>query len=183
MFYIKQTLQRNVIRSIWALLLTATCFSAVAQIDKAELDSKKFERIEVKGEKTKVQLQKAFEQQRFVFLEMFNEINDVAKFDMICTRRKTIGSNITRKYCEPRYVKTYRAMMMQDLASGSPGPNKPAFDLMRMKNDKDIYFLTKWTREESYDHVAALIATHPELFEAFKKLDAINRKLKESEEE
>ena len=40
----------------------------------------------------------------------------------------------------------------------------------------------KNTREENHDHVAALIATHPELWESFKKLDAIHRKIKQREE-
>ncbi|MEC8639348.1 MAG: hypothetical protein VXY60_06365, partial [Pseudomonadota bacterium] len=51
-----------------------------------------------------------------------------------------------------------------------------------LPHDDDIKFLTKNTREENHDHVAALIATHPELWESFKKLDAIHRTIKQREE-
>lgn len=50
-----------------------------------------------------------------------------------------------------------------------------------LPNDDEIKFLTRNTREENHDHVAALIATHPKLWESFKKLDAIHRKIKQHE--
>ena len=58
-----------------------------------------------------------------------------------------------------------------------------SIDLGRLASNDDALFLTKETREESYEHVAALIATHPELFESFVKLDAINQKIKQRKED
>ena len=86
-------------------LVLAASFQVAAQNDKERVET-----IEVFGQKTTPQLKKAFDNQRFEFLELYNSINDVAKFDVICKYQKPIGSKIARKSCEPRYVKDFRAM-------------------------------------------------------------------------
>ena len=59
----------------------------------------------------------------------------------------------------------------------------PGIDFNRLPSDDDIRFLTNDTREEAFEHVAALIATHPELFDSFSKLDALHQRIKQREEE
>ena len=172
MFYITQTLHRNVIRSIWALLLTATCFSAIAQIDKAELDSKKYERIEVKGKKTTAQLRNAFDKQRFEFLDLFNTYNEEAKYDMLCSWRRPVGSKIAKKSCEPRYLKDFRTIALRN----SMGVG---IDASRLLNEEHIHFLTKDQREEAFEHITAMVATHQELYDSFAKLYNLHERLEE----
>ena len=142
----------------------------------AHTDKQNYETIDVVGEKTSPQLKRAFDKQRFEFLELYNSINEVAKFDVICKYHKPIGSQIARKSCEPRYVKDFRSMMMQVSSTG------PGIDLNRLPSDDHIRFLTNDTREEAFEHVAALIATHPELFDSFTKLDAIHQRIEQREE-
>ena len=153
-------------------LVLAASFQVAAQNDKERVET-----IEVFGQKTTPQLKKAFDNQRFEFLELYNSINDVAKFDVICKYQKPIGSKIARKSCEPRYVKDFRAMKIQVSSTG------PGIDFNRLPSDDDIRFLTNDTREEAFEHVAALIATHPELFDSFSKLDALHQRIKQREEE
>ena len=76
----------------------------------AHTDKQNYETIDVVGEKTSPQLKRAFDKQRFEFLELYNSINEVAKFDVICKYHKPIGSQIARKSCEPRYVKDFRSV-------------------------------------------------------------------------
>ena len=141
---------------------------AFAQLDKPEV-----ERIDVVGEKTMPQLKRDFDKQRFAFLEMYNTINEVAKFDMLCEYRKPIGSQIARKLCEPRFVKDFRAMLIKTSST------KPGIDFNRLPDDGHVRFLTQDTREAAFEHVAALMATHPELLESFIKLDAIHQRIEE----
>ncbi|TKB02094.1 hypothetical protein E5672_16475 [Alteromonas portus] len=158
--------------TFWALLLAlAASFQVTAKNDKENV-----EQVEILGQKTTPQLKKAFDDQRFEFLELYNSINDVAKFDVVCRYQKPIGSNIARKSCEPRYVKDFRAMKVQS-SSTSPG-----IDFNRLPSDDHVRFLTSNTRPEAFEHVAALIATHPELFDSFEKLDALHQRIKQHEE-
>ncbi|HCS81567.1 MAG TPA: hypothetical protein DIV42_10420 [Alteromonas macleodii] len=171
----------RILKKHLALSAALALFSLTSGHAMAQLDKQKVERIDVVGQKTTPQLVTAFEQERFAFLELYNEINNVAKFDMICHRSKPTGSQIVRKHCEPRYLKSYRAMMIQKASNTSTSDNT-YINFGLLPHDDDIKFLTKNTREENHDHVAALIATHPELWESFKKLDAIHRKIKQREE-
>lgn len=166
--------------SSWLALVVLASLSSQAF---AQLDKKGIERIEVLGQQTMPQLERAFEQQRFAFLELYNSINEVAKFDMICSTVKQTGSQIARKECEPRYLKSFRALMVQAAGNTSTNNSRMSIDLGRLASNDDLAFLIKETREESHEHVAALIATHPELFESFVKLDAINQKIKQRKED
>ena len=158
-------------KAISAVLLLYASGFALAQTDKPETDKKSVERIEVTGQKTIAQLKKAFDKQRFEFLDLYNTINETAKYDMLCSYERTIGSKIAKKQCEPRYLKDFRAMAIQT-SSDSPGIN-----LNRLPTDGHIQFLTKDKREKAFEHVAALIATHPELYDSFSKLDALHHRI------
>ena len=173
-------LHRIKVPSTWLALVVLASLSTQAI---AQLDKKAIERIEVRGQQTTPQLERAFEQQRFAFLELYNSINEVAKFDMICSTVKPIGSQIARKQCEPRYLKSFRALMVQAAGNTSTNNTRMSIDLGRLASNDDLAFLTKETRDQSHEHVAALIATHPELFESFVKLDAINQKIKQRKED
>lgn len=47
--------------------------------------------------KTKPQLQREFNKAKFDFLDMYHEINEVAKFDVLCSYHRPIGSKIAKK--------------------------------------------------------------------------------------
>ena len=162
-----------------ALLLSASGFS-LAQADKPETDKKSMERIEVAGQKTIAQLKNAFDKQRFEFLDLYNTINETAKYDVLCSYHRPIGSKIAKKQCEPRYLKDFRAIATQTaiMSSSSPG-----FDISRLPTDDHILFLTKEQRKDAFKHVAALVATHPELYESFAQLDALHQNIKARKEQ
>jgi len=160
-----------------AQLAVAISLLAFSGLSQAQTDKRQIESIEVFGQKTTPQLERAFDKQRFEFLALYNSINNVAQFDVICKYQKTIGSKIARKNCEPRYLKDFRAMAMQ--TSSTTG----YIEFNRLPSDDQIRFLTKVKREEAFEHVAALIATHPELYDSFTKLDAINQRIEQRKEE
>ena len=161
----------SVFRALSTALLLSASGVALAQTDKPDSDKKNIERIEVTGQKTIAQLKKAFDKQRFEFLDLYNTVNETAKYDMLCSYERTIGSKIAKKQCEPRYLKDFRAMAIQT-SSDSPGIN-----FERLPTDDHLQFLTKEKREKAFEHVAALIATHPELYESFSKLDALHQRI------
>lgn len=148
-------------RVFGAVLSTAMCFQVFAQYSSSSIEN-----VEVVGQRTIPQLERQFRTQKFEFLELYNSLNEVAKFDVLCKWRKTLGSQIARKECEPRYLKDYRAMA---LLHSSRGTGVDFNQAMRL-DDATITFLTEDTRQESYEHVAALVATHPELMNEFIKL-------------
>ncbi|WP_260563500.1 hypothetical protein [Alteromonas sp. KS69] len=143
-----------------------------AQHDK----TRQYEKFEILGQKTKPQLQREFNKAKFDFLDMYHELNEVAKFDVLCSYHRPIGSKIAKKTCEPRYVKTAREMYIQAMSTGT------GIDLSRLPSDQMIKFLTKQTREESYEHVLALVMTNPELNKSFAKLELIHSRLNEDSE-
>lgn len=158
-------------------VIVAISLLAIAGLSSAQTDKRQIESIEVLGQKTTPQLERAFDKQRFEFLALYNSINDIAKFDVICKYQKTIGSHIARKTCEPRFVKDFRAMTVQTSSTGT------GIEFERLPSDDHIRFLTSDTREDAFEHVAALIATHPELFESFIKLDAIHQRIEKRKED
>lgn len=160
-----------IFKALSAALLLSASGVVFAQVDKPESDKKSMERIEVTGQKTIAQLKKVFDKQRFEFIDLYNTINETAKYDMLCSYERTIGSKIAKKQCEPRYLKDFRAMAIQTSS------NLPGINLNRLPTDGHIQFLTKDKREKAFEHVAALIATHPELYESFSKLDALHQRI------
>ena len=142
----------------------------------AQPDKQSVETIDVQGEKTTPQLKRAFKKQQMAFIELYNSINTDAQFDVICKWRKFTGSQIARKLCEPRYMIDFRALTVQTWST------QPGIDFNRLPNDDTLRFLTKDTREEAYQHVAALVATNQKLLDSFLKLDALHERIKAREE-
>jgi hypothetical protein len=155
--------------TVVTLLFSSAVF---AQHDK----TRQYEQFEILGQKTKPQLQREFDKAKLEFLDMYHEINEVAKFDVLCSYHRPIGSKIARKTCEPRYVKTARAMYIQAMSTDT------GIDFNRIPSDDMVKFLTKQTREESYEHVAALVMTNPDLNKSFAKLELIHSRLNEDSE-
>lgn len=149
-------------------VLSLTMNSAVF----AQPDMQSVETIDVQGEKATPQLKRAFKKQQMAFIELYNSVNTDAQFDVICKWRKFTGSQIARKLCEPRYMIDFRALTVQTWST------QPGIDFNRLPNDDTLRFLTKDTREEAYQHVAALVATNQKLLDSFMKLDALHERIK-----
>ena len=124
------------------------------------------------NQKSIPQLKHAFDKQRFAFLSLFKSISETAKSDMICRYHKPVGSQVASKNCEPRYVSDFRSMLEQK-------PSQSGIDINRLPSDEHLRLLTQDTREESFEHVAALIATHPELYQSFTRLDDIHQRMQQ----
>lgn len=170
----------SVFKALGTVFLLSASGFALAQTDKPESDKESMERIEVGGQKTIAQLKNAFDKQRFEFLDLYNTINETAKYDVLCSYHRPIGSMIAKKQCEPRYLKDFRAIatQMAVMASSSPG-----FNMSRLPTDDHIVFLTREQRKDAFKHVAALVATHPELYESFAQLDALHQNIKARKEQ
>lgn len=138
----------------------------------AHTNPRSYDIAEAIDEKTTPQLKHAFDEQRFAFLALFNRISETAQTDMVCQYHKPIGSQVGRKSCEPRYVKDFRSMLEQT-------PSQHGIDMSRLPTNEHVRLLTQDEREEVFEHVSALIATHPELYQSFSKLDAIHQRMQQ----
>lgn len=76
--------------TVASILFSSAVF---AQHDK----TRQYEKFEILGQKTKPQLQREFNKAKFDFLDMYHEINEVAKFDVLCSYHRPIGSKIAKK--------------------------------------------------------------------------------------
>ena len=168
---------RKIARFTAALTLSFLSAGVFAQTDKPESDKRTVETIEVTGQKTIAQLKKAFDKQRFEFLDLYNTINEVAKYDMLCSWHRPVHTRIAQKSCEPRYLKDFRAMAIR------MSQTEPGIDFNRLPSDDHIKFLTRLQREDAFEHVAALVATHPELYDSFAQLDALHQHIEERKEQ
>ena len=153
------------------LALSLFVFLIVGQNALAQGDTQKLETIDVTGEKSTPQLERAFNKQRFAFIELYNTLNTDPQYDVICKWQKTIGSQIARKTCEPRYIKSYRARTIQTWSTGT------GIDFNRLPNDDTLRFLTRNMRKDAYHHVAKLVEKHPTLMDSFLKLDALHSRV------
>ena len=151
--------------------IIALCLSVSSPV-LAQPDKQSVETIDVQGEKTTPQLKRAFKKQQMAFIELYNSVNTDTQFEVVCKWRKFTGSQIARKLCEPRYMIDFRALTMQTWST------QPGIDFNRLPNDDTLRFLTKDTREEAYQHVAALVATNKKLLDSFLKLDALHERIK-----
>lgn len=140
--------------TLFTALIAVFSISTFANASPAQDD---VEVITVTGDQSLVQMRSAVKKKRLEFFEAYNAINPDKYFDMLCEYRSTIGSNIKRMECEPRYVRLIRAEKIQANFQGS------AVNFAMMPNDSDLAPYLREEHEKAEAHMAKLIQEHPEL--------------------
>jgi hypothetical protein len=148
------------------LSLIASCFivpSVFAQDSKEVDPNKDVEIIEVIGQFTPAQWGKIAESAKVDFYELFNEVNDIDDYRMICRAEKEIGSNIKKMKCEPQYYKDRMAQMVQEVSF-----RRGTLDTNFMPKPQDVALSVKDTKEKADKHLLALVDKHPHLRKKFE---------------
>jgi hypothetical protein len=122
--------------------------------------------IEIVGQFSVAQWGKIADQAKMDFYELFNELNDIDKFRMVCKREKPMGSNIRRSVCEPMYFK----QAIQDATTNTTrSSNRVNIDLSRpIIMPENIAALTRRDKEAADAHMEKLINEHPDLRKKFE---------------
>ena len=131
--------------------------TTLAPVANAAPEKDDVEVITVTGDQSLAQMRSAVKKKRLEFFEAYNDINTDKHFDMLCEYRSTIGSNIKRIECEPRYVRMIRAEKIQDSFQGM------AINAAMLPNDSDLQPFLRSEHEKAEAHMAKLIQENPEL--------------------
>jgi len=131
------------------------------------------ENIEVWGQKTKPQLKREFELAKMEFIEIFNALNDIHKFEVVCERRRPVGSHIAVRECESRYIKDERAFLIGLAFNLRPKDRQ----FVRGPTDATVKLNTEHERRQGYQHLAKLIQESDELRAQWQKLEALSAKI------
>jgi hypothetical protein len=133
------------------------------------------ERITVYGRRSIFSLRKEVRKLEVSFYDLFNEINIDPRFDIVCGIRKDTGSNIPRRGCEPRYLKTARTELTRFSAGGA--------GLKHNVSPQEIEAIAKRNKEKSLEILEKLIDENPELRASLIKLQEAKAVLKQRESE
>lgn len=155
-----------------------TCLISIISLSSFFLSANdEVEIIEVKGKRTIHSIEKDMIKAQFAFFDQMNAINDLSKFDMLCSVRKGVGSNIAKKVCEPRYFVDARSRLIQDRAYATL-----ALDISKLPNDADVHMVVKRDKEDYVKHIQKLLMENPELLEQWVSLQAKVKKFNQRKE-
>jgi hypothetical protein len=149
------------------LIIPLVLLSHVASAKNTQKSSQEdMEVIQIIGQFSAAKWGQIAEQAKVDFYELFNQLNTIEKFRMVCRVEKTIGSNIKRNVCEPMFFKHAMFNRTQnDINNGST--NNGSIRISSAPNSDDILFLTTSTKEAANAHMEQLIMEHPDLREKF----------------
>lgn len=163
-------------RSLKLVLLSfslAAASSAIAINSTPIPENEDAEYVEVVNKMPIYRLERLVFEAKMDFYKVFNEINDIKDYHIICNRVNKTGSNFKRHQCEPYYFKEKRAELRRQLGN---------YDIGRMAaialSEQEVAAATKDTKADADAHTIKLIEENPELMErylAFKKINLVYR--------
>lgn len=131
-------------------------------------DAEYVDEIEVFGQMTTVQLGKLVVEARLDFWELYNSMNTVDEFRVVCDRRAPTGSNLKKLSCMPMYYSekatelTWQRSLLYMRAERGIG--------LRTPNQRNFVNMTKRKKKEADAHMIALIEDNPALREKYEFL-------------
>jgi hypothetical protein len=157
----KTMLEEGVMKRVpfFALLLLLPGFVAAQQLVSEQSDvtsppaDEPIEEITVYGEQPLVKLKVELEHAESSFYNLYNQLNDDWKFDVVCRKEAPTGSHIKRQICWPRYQ--LEARSQEAMAKLRRGYIDPAADATAMAMSKELR-----------DRIAALAEEDPKLLQA-----------------
>jgi len=160
-------------RTASQILLFSLLFLALENVSANEnTDSEEnIEIISVKGQRTLPGVKKLIFKAQYSFYDLYNQMNDSSKFDVLCKVTKRRGSQIADRVCEPRYLKDTRARLIQERAASGLG-----IDFSKLPTEDEVHMAAKKDKEESIAHMSKIIKQSPELQEHWLALAALVKK-------
>lgn len=152
-------------------VLAATAHAQTEQGDASAGSEDIFlEEIEVRGQKSVGQLQKVVLEARLDFWDVYNTINSIDEYRVVCEKRASIGTGIKKTRCVPRYFseKMSELTQQQFLQRGAGGPPP---------TERNVILETKGTKAAADRHMIKLIEQNPSLRKKYETLLEANRAL------
>lgn len=143
----------RITRSAVILLLTVPIVSLAAQNSKTVEDT--MEEVTVIGDKSLVQLEKEFVSAEDRFFELFNELNDDWKYDVVCRDETPTTSHLKRRTCRTRHQ-----MKLWEEAGKSRLP------MQRGNIDAGAWASTGLFDQEMRDKIAEIAKENPDFLDA-----------------
>lgn len=143
-------------RTILLLLCSIGCSFALAQDEAAEAGAEPEEAIDeitVYGEQSLSTLKMEYEAAELSFYNLYNELNDDRKYDVVCRKETRKGSHIKHRICWPRYQLDARTQEARaKFFRGEIDPGVMALDIAEEKVMKE--------------RIAKIAEENPQLLEA-----------------
>lgn len=140
-------------------------------------DEQVMEEVIVQGQKTTIQLSKAVVQARLDFWDMYNSLNDIEEYRVVCEKVAATGTNIKKLQCAPQYYHDKARELTY---------NRSASTLSRKKiglsppSHRTFVAASLQKKKEADEHMIALIEKHPELRRRFEFLVETNEEYEHS---
>jgi hypothetical protein len=150
---------RSLLLSLLLLSLSTAVTAVSPQYEKA-IDLHEPEAVE---KYSTAKWKKLADKARNDFFRTFNKFNEDSKYDVICEIRSTLGTQIKKRHCEPRYFKQrmYEFTQQQGVTQGT-SPNLQFFP-----NQENVLWLTRNMEEGADENLVELMSQHPELKDKF----------------
>ncbi len=164
-------LNRLILLCVAGSVLIATANAQTEQGDNAEPGGDVLlEEIEVRGQRSVGQLQKIVLEARLDFWDVYNTLNTIDEFKVICEKRASAGTNLKKTRCVPRYFsdKMSELTQQQFLQRGAGGPPPTEFN---------VILETKGKKAEADRHMIKLIEEYPSLRRKYETLLEANKSL------
>jgi hypothetical protein len=162
----------------YVLLMTAALLSLSVYGNQQSSQDDDVENITVYGQRSLPDIIKKIEKTRVRFYDELNALNDIPKFEMICSMVKPVGSNIAKRECEPRYMKEAKARVTQQNVA-----MRGNIDISNNPSNSQITMETKREQIAYQKHIQKLLIENPELQTTFIELQNLVAKYKKRVEQ
>lgn len=156
------------------LIMTLFCSQTFAQEEQTKQKEQDVERIEVVNKVPVYRLKALALEAKMDFYDMFNKINDVREYQIICTRVSQPGSNIKRNQCEPYYFKEKRAELKRQFSN-----NDISRTISVAVSEQQVAAATKEIKAQADEHTIKLIQENPALMERYLEFEKANKAYRE----
>lgn len=179
---------RTVLISSFCTLLSFSALSFQSPQPQAPADQD-MERITVYGQKTLRELKKEIRKTTKAFFKDYNKLNKNNMYSVICKKERNSGSNFKSTNCEPRYVKSRRADIINSAvfgnnagsvsgiqlndAEGNPVGSTQAIAFSRITMLSNAAKVSSSQNKKFEEHMAKLMKNNPALYEKYKELMAL----------
>ena len=129
------------------------------------------EEITVYGRKSSAEMAILFKQAQFDFLDVYNNLNTVDEFRVVCEKRATTGSKFKKDHCEPVYYTKAAGDAFQDAVGTKQIRRDGAGGFAGLgPSGQAISNATRAKQKEAIQHMISLVESNPALRKKYDEL-------------
>ncbi|MEL6868293.1 MAG: hypothetical protein AAFO81_00695 [Pseudomonadota bacterium] len=156
----------SLLLAAWILMSLSVAHAQTAEEGATEqetADDKVIDEIEVLGQQTPLQLSKVVVQARLDFWDVFNSLNRVDDYQVVCRKVAQTGTRFKKMRCAPKYFTDALAEVTQQqfLINGAGGPPP---------DERTAIMMTRKKKAEADAYMIGLIESNPLLLERYETL-------------